>query len=101
MQAGETLMNKTTIDIPDHLLSFFGRFNYTLADKYLATVTLRADGSSKFAKGHRWGYFPSVALAWRVSDEAFMKSTQNWLSNLKLRLSFGTSGSDNIDASLW
>ena len=96
MQAGETLMNKTTIDIPDHLLSFFGRFNYTLADKYLATVTLRADGSSKFAKGHRWGYFPSVALAWRVSDEAFMKSTQNWLSNLKLRLSYGTAGNNRI-----
>lgn len=96
MQAGETLMNKTTIDIPDHLLSFFGRFNYTLADKYLATVTLRADGSSKFAKGHRWGYFPSVALAWRVSDEAFMKNTQNWLSNLKLRLSYGTAGNNRI-----
>lgn len=100
MQAGETLMNKTTIDIPDHLLSFFGRFNYTLADKYLATVTLRADGSSKFAKGHRWGYFPSVALAWRISDEAFMKSTQNWLSNLKLRLSYGTAGNNRIKSGL-
>lgn len=92
MQAGETLMNKTSIDIPDHMLSFFGRLNYTLADKYLATFTLRADGSSKFAKGNRWGYFPSVALAWRVSDENFMKSTQKWLSNLKFRLSYGTAG---------
>lgn len=95
-QAGETLSNYTFNNIPENLLSFFGRVNYTLADKYLATFTLRADGSSKFAKGNRWGYFPSVALAWRISDEAFMKGTEKWLSNLKLRLSFGTAGNNRI-----
>jgi hypothetical protein len=65
------------------------------------TATFRADGSSKFAPSHQWGYFPAAAAAWRISDEAFMENTRDWLDNLKLRVSYGTSGSDNIDASLW
>ena len=60
---------------------------------------MRADGSSKFAKGNRWGYFPAGAFAWRISDEPFMAGAQKWLDNLKLRLSLGTSGNDGIDAS--
>ncbi len=55
------------------LVSYFGRLNYTLLDRYMLTATFRADGSSRFAKGHKWGYFPSVALAWRINDEKFMK----------------------------
>ena len=55
------------------MASFFGRVNYTLMGRYLLTATLRADGSSYFAKGHQWGYFPSVALGWRFSEENFMK----------------------------
>lgn len=80
----------------DKLLSFFGRANYDYQSKYLLSATFRADGSSKFAKGHQWGYFPSAAFAWRVSSEDFMKSTTNWLDDLKLRLSYGTAGNNNI-----
>ncbi len=93
---GTALPTSSYIGIKDNLLSFFGRLNYTLMDRYLLTVTMRADGSSKFADGHRWGYFPSAALAWRVIDEEFMSNTQDWLSNLKLRLSYGTSGNNRI-----
>ena len=60
------------------------------------SVRFRADGSSKFARGNRWGYFPSAALAWRVSSEPFMESTHNWLDDLKLRFSYGTAGNNNI-----
>lgn len=77
------------------LLSFFGRANYTLKDKYLAAFTLRADGSSKFAEGKRWGYFPSGSFAWRISDEKFMGKV-NWVNDVKLRLSLGTSGNNRI-----
>jgi TonB-linked SusC/RagA family outer membrane protein len=80
----------------DKLLSFFGRVNYNFMDKYLMSFTFRADGSSKFAAGNRWGYFPSAALAWRISSEPFMKGTQKWLDDLKLRVSFGTAGNNNI-----
>ena len=80
----------------DKLLSYFGRANYNFMDKYLVSATFRADASSKFAEGNRWGYFPSVALAWRVSSEPFMKSTESWLDDLKLRVSYGTAGNNNI-----
>ena len=82
------------------LLSYLGRINLTFLDKYLITASLRADGSSKFAKGNQWGVFPSAALAWRLSDEAFMKGTQDWLSNLKVRLSYGTAGNNRISSGL-
>lgn len=100
MGAGTALPTQTTISAKDNMLSFFGRVNYTLMDKYLLTVTVRADGSSKFAKGNQWGVFPSAALAWRLSDEAFMKGTQDWLSNLKVRLSYGTAGNNRISSGL-
>lgn len=90
-----------TIGTPTHTLSWFGRVNYSYKGRYLLTGTFRADGSSKFAPNNHWGYFPAAAAAWRISDEDWMESTRDWLDNLKLRLSFGTSGSDNIDASLW
>ncbi len=80
----------------DKLLSYFGRANYNFMDKYLLSATFRADASSKFAEGNRWGYFPSVAIAWRISSEKFMKGTEKWLDDLKLRLSYGTAGNNNI-----
>ena len=98
--AGTALPNESDIAADENMLSYFGRINYTMNDKYLATFTLRADGSSKFGKGNRWGYFPSLALAWRLSEEDFMKSTSSWLSNLKLRLSVGTAGNNRINSGL-
>lgn len=80
----------------DKLLSFFGRANYNYMDKYLLTATFRADASSKFSKDNRWGYFPSAAIAWRISSEPFMAGTKKWLDDLKLRFSYGTAGNNNI-----
>ncbi len=79
----------------DKLLSFFGRVNYDYKRRYSAGVTLRADGSSKFARGNRWGFFPSAALSWTISNEPFMENTR-WIEQLKLRYSFGTAGNNNI-----
>ena len=77
------------------LLSFYGRLNYTFADKYLFTFTLRDDGSSRFSPDVRWGLFPSAAFAWRVSDEKFLGGFKK-LSNLKLRLGYGITGQQDI-----
>lgn len=82
----------------DRLLSFFGRVGYDYLGRYLITATFRADGSSKFAPGNQWGYFPSVAAAWRISDEAWMDGASGWLNNLKLRASYGVAGNNNIAA---
>ena len=75
-----------------NMLSWFGRINYDFAGRYLFEANLRADASSRFAEGHRWGYFPSFSAGWRVSEEAFMESAKSWLSNLKLRASWGKLG---------
>lgn len=91
----------SSIGTPNHTQSWFGRGNYSYKGRYLLTATFRADGSSKFAPNNHWGYFPAAAAAWRISDEPFLKDATDWLDNLKLRLSYGTSGSDNIDTSLW
>ena len=77
-------------------VSFFGRLNYTLLDRYLLTVTVREDGSSQFADGHQWGFFPAAAASWRIIDEPFMEGTHKWLSNLKLRVSYGKVGNDKL-----
>jgi TonB-linked SusC/RagA family outer membrane protein len=79
------------------MLSYFGRLNYTLNDKYLLTASVRADGSSMLSKGHKWGYFPSVSGAWRINEESFLADSKSWLSNLKLRASWGISGNAAID----
>ncbi len=76
-------------------ISFFGRANYNLRNKYLATFTLRTDGSNRFGKNNRWGYFPAASVAWRASEEAFIKNL-NVFSNLKLRFGYGMAGNDNI-----
>ncbi len=76
------------------MLSYAARLNYSYGGKYMATATIRWDGSSRFAEGNRWGSFPSAALAWRISEEEFMKGTTDWLSNLKLRASYGKTGNN-------
>lgn len=73
------------------LISFFGRFNYNLNDRYLIAASLRRDGSSRFGPGNQWGNFPSVSLAWRISQESFLKSL-SWLSDLKIRGSWAKTG---------
>jgi iron complex outermembrane receptor protein len=79
----------------NYLVSFFGRVNYTLMDRYLLTVTVRDDGSSRFAPGNQWGLFPSAALAWRINDESFLKNVKA-VTNLKLRLGWGITGQQDI-----
>jgi TonB-linked SusC/RagA family outer membrane protein len=79
----------------DKLLSFFGRVNYDIKNRYLFTATYRADGSSKFLGGNRWGYFPAAAVAWKMSEENFLKDV-SWLNALKVRLSYGEAGNNNI-----
>ncbi|MDR1681099.1 MAG: TonB-dependent receptor [Prevotellaceae bacterium] len=76
--------------------SLFTRINYTLLDRYLLTATFRADGASVFARNHKWGYFPSIALAWNISEEPFMESLRSTLSMLKLRGSYGQTGNSAI-----
>ena len=75
-------------------LSWIGRFNYTYDQRYIAEFSFREDGNTLFPKGHRWGFFPSFSAAWRISQESFMASTASWLSNLKIRASFGSTGND-------
>ena len=90
----------SNIGTPSRMQSYFGRANYTYKGKYLVTGTFRADGSSRFAPSHRWGYFPAGALAWRISEESFLQNA-SWLDNLKMRVSYGSVGSDGISADLW
>lgn len=80
-----------TVPGESYLISLFGRLNYTFMDRYLLTATIRRDGSSRFAEANRYGVFPSVALAWRVTEESFMKN-QNLFSDLKLRMGYGVTG---------
>lgn len=85
----------------NYLVSFFGRLNYNLMDRYLLTATLRRDGSSRFSENNRWGMFPSVAFAWSIINEPFMKKTTDVLSNLKLRLGYGITGQQEISDYLY
>ena len=87
---------QNTLDPDDKLMSYFGRVNYDYQSKYLVSATFRADASSKFSEENRWGFFPSAAVAWRISSEPFMEGTKNWLDDLKLRFSYGTAGNNNI-----
>lgn len=77
------------------IFSYMGRVNYDYADKYYLTATIRRDGSSRFGQGNKWGWFPSAALAWRISNEDFLKDSQH-ISNLKLRLGYGVTGNQEI-----
>ncbi|MFA6812484.1 MAG: TonB-dependent receptor [Bacteroidaceae bacterium] len=78
------------------IASFFGRMNWDYQGRYMATAVLRADGSSKFAEGHRWGYFPSISAGWIMSEEPFMNGTKSWMDFLKLRASWGQNGNQSI-----
>ena len=88
---------KSYVDPTDNMLSFFARANYILFNRYYFTATFRADASTRFAKGNQWGYFPSVAVAWRIIDEPWMEPAQDVMSNFKLRLSYGSVGNNNVD----
>jgi len=96
---GATQINKeiTSEYVEENMLSFFGRLNYKFNERYLLTGTMRYDGSSVLADGHKWGFFPSIAGAWRVNEEAFMQDFKH-LSNLKLRVSYGISGNSAVSA---
>lgn len=78
------------------MLSYFGRINYDYDKKYMLTLTFRADGSSKFLKGNRWGYFPAMSAGWMISEEKFMDGTRRVLDDLKLRLSYGKTGNNYV-----
>jgi TonB-linked SusC/RagA family outer membrane protein len=101
MQMGKADPVETADNPGSKLLSFFGRVNYDYMGRYLVAATFRADGSSKFAPGNQWGYFPAASGAWRISDESFMESTSDWLSNLKLRASYGEAGNNRISDDAW
>lgn len=102
----DNAQNLTTVGTPfsvnnfnnpeDKLLSFFGRINYDYKDRYLFTATYRADGSSIFLGDNRWGYFPSAAVAWKITEENFLKDNVSWLDLLKVRVSYGQAGNNNI-----
>lgn len=91
-----TITSATSGGSQTALMSYLGRVNYSYDAKYMATFTFRSDGSSKFAKGHKWGYFPSGALAWRFTREKFMKPVSKVLSDGKLRASFGYAGNNRV-----
>lgn len=92
---------RSFVNRDENLASFFGRAGYNYKERYLATLTLRADGSSKFAPGNQWGIFPAGALAWRVIEEPFMEGLKGTLSNLKMRLSYGEAGNNRIKDALY
>lgn len=83
------------------MFGIFGRADYAYQGKYLATVTVRRDASSRFSEKNRWGTFPSISLGWRMSDEKFMEKTRSWLDDLKIRAGYGTTGNSNIDPYNW
>lgn len=82
--------------VEHHMVSYFGRLSYSFDEKYMLQATVRRDGSSRFGTNNKYGTFPSASVGWNIHKEAFMKNTQNWLSNLKFRASWGKNGNDNI-----
>ncbi len=97
---GNVVDTKTVNGKPENIyrrVSYFGRLGYNFKERYMINATLRADASSKFASGKRWGYFPSVSAGWVMTNENFMKSTSNWLDFLKLRASWGQVGNQDIE----
>lgn len=93
--SGKELFSPNHYETESYLLSFYGRLNYDYNNKYMLTATLRSDASSRFAKDNRWGMFPSVALSWKIAQEDFLKDSKV-LSDLKLRLSYGQTGQQDI-----
>ncbi|MGO1595198.1 MAG: SusC/RagA family TonB-linked outer membrane protein [Sphingobacterium sp.] len=104
LTVGSEVMNWTFTDYKEiNKASFFGKLNYSFADRYLLEVTARSDGSSKFAPGQKWGFFPSAAIAWNLHNETFMAplTANNFLTDFKLRGSYGLIGNENVDPYLW
>jgi TonB-linked SusC/RagA family outer membrane protein len=93
---GKSQSTNNFLSPDDNLFSLFGRANYEFKGKYLLSATYRADGSSRFLGDNSWGYFPSAAAAWKISSEEFMAGTSGWLDQLKLRVSYGVAGNNNI-----
>ena len=100
MTLGSAWNAESTLSTADRMASFFGQAAYNYMHKYLLSVTMRADGSSKFAPGHQWGYFPSVSAGWVVSQEKFLKDV-DWITQLKVRFAIGLSGNNRIGDDLW
>lgn len=100
MNLGKNETAETFKSTPNRMASFFGQASYNYKHRYLASVTMRADGSTKFAPGYQWGYFPSISGAWVISEEPFMKNVK-WVDQLKLRVAFGKAGNNNINDDLW
>ena len=97
-EEGEVLMGSYKNDAK--LIAFFARVSYDWAGKYLATASLRHEGSSKFGANHKWGNFPAFSLGWRISEERFMEGTRSWLNDLKIRGDYGETGNQNFDSYL-
>ena len=100
MGFGTTYESTSELSAPNRTASFFGQVSYNYKHKYLISATFRADGSTKFAPGHQWGYFPSISGAWVISEEPFMKKF-DWISQLKLRVAIGLAGNNNINDDMW
>ncbi len=90
----------TELSTPDRMASFFGQANYNFDHKYLLSLTFRADGSTKFAPGNQWGYFPSISGAWDIKRENFLKDVE-WIDQLKFRAAYGLAGNNAIKDDLW
>ncbi len=97
-EEGEVLMGSYKNDAK--LIAFFARVSYDWAGKYLATASIRHEGSSKFGANHKWGNFPAFSLGWRISEERFMEGTRSWLNDLKIRGDYGETGNQNFDSYL-
>lgn len=95
LSLGTPITPTSSENYDDKLLSFFARVNYNLMDKYLFTASVRADGSSKFGKNNKWGYFPAFSAAWRLGEEEFIKDL-NIFSDLKFRIGYGLAGNNRI-----
>ncbi|MET3115259.1 TonB-linked SusC/RagA family outer membrane protein [Pedobacter sp. CG_S7] len=95
LSLGGNILTPGSNTVKNNLASYFGRANYYFSDKYIFTFTMRADGSSRFGETNKWGYFPSGAVAWRLSSEDFIKNVEQ-ISNLKLRASYGKTGNQEI-----
>ena len=95
LSAGTGITTSSGTSTGDQLLSYFGKINYTWSDRYLASVTLRDDGSSRFGVNNRYGLFPAASIGWRINNESFMKNV-NWVSDLKLRSGVGVTGNQEI-----
>lgn len=100
MTLGNAYQSTSALSTSDRMASFFGQASYNYMHKYLLSVTMRADGSTYFAPGNQWGYFPSVSAGWVISQEKFMKNVK-WVNNLKLRFAIGLSGNNRIGADRW